>query len=78
MIRTKISSIIFYTIVWSMCAISINSYNWDWSESEEKRPKQTLFAVYAALLWYINLIFVLELGRFQRSDYDVLQIECVV
>ena len=24
-----------------MCAISINSYNWDWSESEGKRSKQT-------------------------------------
>ena len=35
-IRTKFSTVIFYTIVWSMCAISKNSYNWDWSESEGK------------------------------------------
>ena len=40
-IRSKIFTVIFYTIVWSMCAISINSYNWDWSESEGKRPKAT-------------------------------------
>ena len=24
-----------------MCAMSKNSYNWDWSESEVKRPKLT-------------------------------------
>ena len=41
-IRTKISTVIFYTIVWSMCAISKNSYSWEWSESEGKRPKPTL------------------------------------
>ena len=40
-IRTKISTVISYTIVWSMCAISINLYNWDWSESEGKRLKPT-------------------------------------
>ena len=39
--RTKMSTVFFYTTVWSMCAISINSYNWDWSESEGKRPKTT-------------------------------------
>ena len=46
-IRTKISTVIFYTIVWSMCAISIwrlrteIPYNWDWSESEGKRLTPT-------------------------------------
>ena len=34
-IRTKVSTVIFYNIVWSMRAISINSYNWDWSESRK-------------------------------------------
>ena len=24
-----------------MCPISVNSYDWDWSESEGKRPKPT-------------------------------------
>ena len=42
-IRTKIFTVIFYTIVWSMCAISINSYNWDWSESEEKDLSRLLY-----------------------------------
>ena len=37
----KLSTVIFYTIGWSMCAISINTYDWYWSESEGKRPKPT-------------------------------------
>ena len=40
-IRTKISTVIFYTIVWSMCTIAINSCYCDWSGSEGKRPKLT-------------------------------------
>ena len=44
-IRTKFSTVIFYTIVGSMCAISINSYNWDSSESEGKRPKPTPYRI---------------------------------
>ena len=51
-IRTKFSTVIFYTIVWSMCAISINSYDWDSSESEGKRPKPTPFP--HMRLWFLH------------------------
>ena len=44
-IRTKISTVIFYTIVWSMCAISINSYNWDCSESEGKDLSRLFYRI---------------------------------
>ena len=54
-IRMKISTVIFYTIVWSMCAISINSNNWDWSESEGKSPKPTPLP--HMRLWVKNLNF---------------------
>ena len=40
---------IFYTIVWSMCAISINSYNWDWSEGRKKASADS-FTANAALV----------------------------
>ena len=53
-IRTKISTVIFYTIVWSICAISIYSYKWDWSELEGKRPMPTPLP--HLRLWY-NLYF---------------------
>ena len=55
MIRTKISTVIFYTIVWSICAISMNSYNWDWSESEGKRPKPTP-------LPHMRLLFIFQIS----------------
>ena len=29
----------FYTLLWSLCAISSNSYGWDSNESEGNRPK---------------------------------------
>ena len=41
-IRTKFSTVIFYTIVWSyVCNFNKFVWFWDWSESEGKRPKPT-------------------------------------
>ena len=37
-----------------MCAISINLYNWDWSESEGKRRADSFTAYTALVLCYVR------------------------
>ena len=44
-----------------MCAISINSYNGDWSESEGKRPKPT--PLLHMRLWFVILSEIRNFGQ---------------
>ena len=45
-----------------LCAISSNSYDWDSSESEGKRPKSTPLPLFLVLLVTICLVAELKLG----------------
>ena len=53
-----------------MCAISINSYNWDSSESEGKRPKPTPLPHMRLLFNTARKIFY-NFGGNRGIDYSI-------